>query len=777
MKYFYISFWVYICLVLHVENIYGQKPADEQLVEVADEVFLNSGAKQQALEQYLMALKINPDNTKANYMAGICYLQTIQKDKALDHLLKVYQVTPSFTANFNLGIYPDLAYLIAQAYHYSLSFEKATEYYELFKAKVRQGSTSKTVKSQKSLVNRNIDRKIYECAIGKEMVRSPVKVALTNLLEVNSPYPDFGSSLVENGTIIYFTSRRSGGKNINVDNDLFFFEDIYQSSFESGKWSKPELTPGVNSTDHESCLGVKSDGSAMLLYKNLGGGDIYISRKTSAGRWAEPKPINVNSPHRESSAHISNDGRYLFFTSNRPGGYGGMDIYVSEYLGSEKWSIPFNLGPKINSTLDEESPVVGNNNQLLYFCSKGHKGMGGYDIYKSAFNLDKKEFGVPENLGYPINTPDNDCYFTPTEDPNIAYYSTVKETGLGDMDIYKIQYGVEDVPPPSLSASLEEIEKRKFEENKNGLLSDSIKQGKEWVIGENAPDGKPSLTSENSKANQNKNTVRELVLGEISPEDANLLNSSKIGNSKTEKGSNDSNSRIDIPQTMASNQLASNDATIAREVKVEVDFYLEVKDRFNKTPLDVEMRLNDLASGTSYFPTKLEKGVYNQKLSANQNSKINLSIEAQGYTYEKKTITIPVGTKNETLRLKEQILLEKIVLNKAKVLRNVYFGFNADDISSEAEEELRLLYNFIKSNSNIVVEIGGHTDKIGIEDYNIKLSKQRAQAVVDYLISKGISEKRLKSKGYGSGKPLATNDDEQEGRELNRRTEFKVISK
>lgn len=779
MRFIYKFRWVALLVLFATIKSFAQKPADEQLVEVADEVYLHSGAKTQALEQYLLALQINPDNTKANYMAGICYLHTIRKEKALDHFLRVYQVTPEYHPNFNVGFYPDLAFLIAQSYHYALAFDKATEYYALFRSKVRLGTTSKIVRSQKGKALSMLDRKIYECGVGKELVRTPIKVKLTNETELNSPFPDFGTSLAENGTKMYFTSRRSGGKNNDVDNDLYFYEDIYESTKEGNVWSKPVLTPGANSKDHESCLSVKADGSAMLLYKNIAGGDIYISRKTSAGRWADPKSINVNSPSRESSAFISKDGRYLFFTSDRPGGYGGMDIYVSEYLGNERWSIPYNLGPKINSELDEESPVLADGDKVLYFCSKGHKGMGGYDIFKSSFNLQMKEFGEPENLGYPINTPDNDCYFTPTEDPNVAYYSTVKETGQGDIDIYKIQYGIEDAPLPSLSASLDEVAKKKLEEqneakNKENEQASDKPKGKEMVIGEHSPEG--AASSGNQQGKKKESPVRELILGDVPPDATN----GAIGNAQNSGKANqnaEGTSRIDIPQTMRMDQLASNDQVIAREVQVEVEFYLEVKDRFTKTPLDVDLRLRDQKSGTVYKPEKVQPGVYNQKLTSKPNDKIDLSVEAQGYSYENKTITIPVGSSNETMHLKEQIQLEKIVVNKAKVLRNVYFGFNADEISEQAAEELRLLENFIKSNPKVVVEIGGHTDKIGMEDYNKMLSKQRAQSVVDYLVSKGVPAKRITAKGYGSSKPLATNDDEQEGRELNRRTEFKVLSK
>jgi len=764
MKYVYTFCLMLLLIVSSMVNSYAQKPADEQLVEVADEVFKKSGAKIQALEQYLLALQINPDNAKANYMAGICYLQTIRKGKALDHFHKIYQVTPDYTPNFNVGVYPDLAFLIGQSYHYSLAFDKALEYYELFRTKVRLGTTSRIVKNQKGIVLRVLDRKIYECGVGKELVLSPIKVKLINETVLNSPFPDFGTSLAENGTKMYFTSRKEGGKSNDVDNDLFFFEDIYESTLEGGVWSKPVLTPGINSKDHESSLGVKADGSAMLIYRNISGGDIYISRKTSSERWAQPSGVNINSPYRESSAFISSDGRYLFFTSDRPGGYGGMDIYASEYLGNERWSIPYNLGPKINSEFDEESPVLANGDKVLYFCSKGHKGMGGYDIFKSTFDLENKEFGAPENLGYPINTPDNDCYFTPTDDPNVAYYSTVKETGLGDMDIYRIMFGVSDAPPPSLLASLEEVENKKAQNSASNSVDNAAKASKELVLGEIAPDSN-QVANENSKKKSKKanQPVREVIIGDV-PAKADVDGKNKA------PSENIVASRIDIPETMVLNQVASNEGSIVREVYVEVEFSLGIKDRFKKTPMDVDLKLKDQQSGT---PQSVEPGVYNQVISSRQNDKINLAIEAPGYNHE----NIPVSNTNQTTKLKEQFQMEKIELNKARVLRNVYFRFNANEISNEAAEELSLLENLLRTNPKIVVEIGGHTDKSGIEDYNKTLSKQRAQAVVDYLISRGIPSKRLTSKGYGSSMPLATNDDEQDGRELNRRTEFKVIAK
>lgn len=166
--------------------------------------------------------------------------------------------------------------------------------------------------------------------------------------------------------------------------------------------------------------------------------NLYVSRFDN-GLWSSPDKLNnnINSNYAETHACISDDGMTLYFTSNRPGGYGGFDIYKSTINSEGKWQEAVNLGPKINTPFDETTPFITEDGQTLYFSSKGHYNIGGYDIFFAKKN--GENWSDPENLGFPFNTTDDDVFFFPLKNGSVAYYSKYKETGYGDNDIYRIQ--------------------------------------------------------------------------------------------------------------------------------------------------------------------------------------------------------------------------------------------------------------------------------------------------------------------------------------------------
>ena len=154
---------------------------------------------------------------------------------------------------------------------------------------------------------------------------------------------------------------------------------------------------------------------------------------------------NINTSANESHACISDDGLTLYFTSNREGGYGGYDIYKSEIDSKGKWGPAVNLGPEINTIFDETTPFITEDGKTLYFSSKGHFNIGGFDIFSAKKNGDS--WSKPENLGFPFNTTDDDIFFFPLKNGSIAYYSKYKETGYGENDIFKIQiFERENIP-------------------------------------------------------------------------------------------------------------------------------------------------------------------------------------------------------------------------------------------------------------------------------------------------------------------------------------------
>jgi hypothetical protein len=225
-----------------------------------------------------------------------------------------------------------------------------------------------------------------------------------------------------------------------VDLDDKYFEDIYVSYRDSsGSWGAPQSIGNLINTDgHEATISISADGQELYIYKDDNGdGNIYVS--TRAGKsWSEPKQLNsnINSTFRETHASVSADGQTLYFTSDRSGS-GGLDIFMSKRLPTGEWGVTENLGNRINSKFDEEAPFIHPDGKTLFFSSKGHNSMGGYDIFFCILQEDGK-WSSPFNLGFPINTPDDDYFFQMTPDGRRAYYSSTTVDGKGGKDIYTV---------------------------------------------------------------------------------------------------------------------------------------------------------------------------------------------------------------------------------------------------------------------------------------------------------------------------------------------------
>jgi flagellar motor protein MotB len=250
--------------------------------------------------------------------------------------------------------------------------------------------------------------------------------------------------LNDDETVMIFTSRRQEeNTNENVDKDNFYFEDIYISKREGVTWSKAEnIGKNINTLYHDSNLFLTSDGKTLYIYSDEGNGDIFFSTENENDKWGTPKPIEgrINSQgFAEQSIWVSDDNDFMMFASNRPGGYGGFDIYGC-YIEDGQWKRPFNMGPIINTKQDEDGPYMAKDGITVYFSSKGHKGFGGFDVFTTKFNDESENWEKPENLGYPVNTVDDEVYFHPTADGKRGYLASVREEGLGFTDIYMVTH-------------------------------------------------------------------------------------------------------------------------------------------------------------------------------------------------------------------------------------------------------------------------------------------------------------------------------------------------
>lgn len=407
-------------------------------------------------KQYNVALPIwlklqaeQPANFNVNYKVGACYIYSAnEKRKALDYLVKAVQNTTKnydpFSSSEKKAPVESYFYL-ARAYHLNYELDNAMLNYNSFREKI----------SKKHYLFKEVDHHIKQCKNAKIAVENPVNIKVSNMGQlINSPLADYSPVLSIDESTIYFTSRRirkdSSNYYIKDISDGQHYEDIYVSHNYDGVWTEPELI-GVNTEGHDAVINISSDGQTLFLYKDDNGdGNIYIS-KLEDGDWTMPFKLgsDINLSSYESHAHISPDGNFLYFVSDRKKGLGGKDIYMCKKLPNGKWAKAQNIGDAINTPYDEDGVFIHPDGKTMYFSSKGHNSMGAFDIFYSTQD-DAGNWSKPVNMGYPVNSTDNDVFFVTSADGKRGYYSSTQEKGYGDKDIYKISLEDANAKPVTL---------------------------------------------------------------------------------------------------------------------------------------------------------------------------------------------------------------------------------------------------------------------------------------------------------------------------------------
>jgi len=393
----------------------------------ADKKFIQ-GNYEAALDDYLNLLEKDPKSDKYNYNIAICYLNTnINKTKAIPYL-EILTHKPKFD--------PNAMYLLARAYHYAYRFDDAIKAYNAFKQTGR-GNADNLL---------DVDRQIQFCINAKELMKFPLNVTFENLgANVNSPYADYYPFVPNDESFIILNTRRPDEGAEIAKEDGSYPAAIYVSKVVDGAFVKAKnIGPPIAKNDGEQeIIGLSASGEIMLLYyTNLKGvGDIYITNtdKNKSFKSAEKLAENINSSKAEEiAACISSDGSMLYFASNRTGGFGGTDLYMSRKLPNGTWGPAQNLGADINTPFDEDFPNITNDGKLLYFSSNGHTSMGGYDIFKAELSEETHQFSNPKNVGYPINTPEDNFNFRLSDNGRFGYMAALREGGLGDLDVYRV---------------------------------------------------------------------------------------------------------------------------------------------------------------------------------------------------------------------------------------------------------------------------------------------------------------------------------------------------
>jgi outer membrane protein OmpA-like peptidoglycan-associated protein/tetratricopeptide (TPR) repeat protein len=505
--------------------------------------------------------------------------------------------------------------------------------------------------NEKSRLAAEYRKKSYQFAIDytKQNPSGDYKFEPKNMgANINSAVSEYFPTITLDANELVFT-RRVGN----------FNEDFYGSTLSGDNWTPAKsLSGNINTESNEGAQNISQDGQWLLFTgcnfpRGFGSCDLYISYLTNEG-WSEAENLGniINTDSWESAPSLSPDKRDLYFTSNRPGGYGGNDIYISRRLANGRWSEPENAGPEINTAGDESCPFIHADNQTLYFTSTGHLGYGGDDLFLSKKGP-KGTWSKAVNLGYPINTIENEGSLVVAADGRTAYYASDRADSRGGLDLYTFELRNDIRPARTL-----------------------------WVKG-------------------------------------------KVFDKKTQKG---------LPSAVELTDLSTQEILS----KVQTD---ETGSYLITLPVGKDYAFNVNRRGYLFFSDNFP-----------------LSQKAPDSTYN---IDIP---------------LQPIEANATIVLKNIFFDVNKFEIRPESTPELDNIVRLLKDNPTLTISINGHTDNVGKAADNLKLSNERAAAVVKYLVTKGIEAARLSSKGFGATAPVADNNTEQ-GRAQNRRTELKVVNK
>jgi outer membrane protein OmpA-like peptidoglycan-associated protein/TPR repeat protein len=617
-----------------------------------------------ALEYYLAALEGNPDDASINLKVGLSYLYSETKSKAAKYISKAYRLNPSINdqIDYHLGV----------AFQNTNEFLKAIDHFEQFKKK-------------KSNLAAIADKKISECRIADSLSQYELNVIIENMGPgVNTPLHDYSPIISSDGSTLIFTSNRSDDeKAIKAHTN---YEDIYITTRTQNDWEFPKrISSNLNQKYNDAAASLSPDGKTLFLYYEEGAGDIYTSN-LEGGEWSVPKPLNKNintSMFWETSASVSADGKKLYFASNRPGGVGELDLYVSELDGRGEWGKAVNMGPLINTPENEDAPFIHADGVTLYFSSDGHPNLGNSDIFVTEYVGTKWQ--KPVNLGWPINTWEYDGFFTISADKKKGFYSTMKEGGQGDTDIYSITF-----------------------------LEPKYK-----------PKPKPVVVAEKPKVQARPST-----------------------------------DFVD-PMVQAS-----------REKGVVTILKGKVIDETSAIPLGATITLvdNETKKVLTKITTDPENGDF--ELVIPHGGNYGVATEKQGYLFNSINFNLPKFA--EFQEIDTHIIMVRAEVGSKAVLKNIFFDVGKADLKNESIAEVEKIHELLVANPDLNVQINGHTDNTGNAASNKVLSLKRATAVVDFLVSKGMSASRLSAKGYGSERPIVSNDDETGGREINRRTEIEI---
>lgn len=440
----------FLCLFALQYTVISQKKTDavgekkwtddeRKQMEKAELLYFEKNYKL-ALPIYAKLRETHPNDVRLKYVYAICGLLIPGRQEiCLDLLKEVYEKNKKAA---------EIDYFLAKANFLNYNFDEAIAGIATYKSKNKKLTPEQL---------KDCDQIVTYCNNAKLLVPQPVSVRIENMGNIiNTAAAESSPCLTDDENVIIFTYKgeKSKGGLQNAFNQPningVYYEDVYTSSKVNGVWKTPEEIKSLNTINNEAVLFLSNDGQKLFINidSQQDDGDIYMST-LDKDVWGAPVKLvgDVNSKEWENNSSLSPDGKTLYFSSNRPGGFGGKDIYKSQLLPDGTWGKAKNLGDKINTALDEDAPFIHYDGRLLLFCSQGHNSIGGYDIFKTYMNVTDSTWSAAENMGCPINTPGDEIHYVLSPSGDNGYYGLGKVDGYGDFDIYKVEPGITGIMP------------------------------------------------------------------------------------------------------------------------------------------------------------------------------------------------------------------------------------------------------------------------------------------------------------------------------------------
>lgn len=554
---------------------------------------------------------------------------------------------------------------------------------------------------------------------------------------INTHYHESAPVISPDGNILYFFVADHPQNKYGKDGS----QDIwYSEKDEYGNWGEAIHAPApLNNHRFNQVFSVLEDGTVLLRGGNRSSDGFSLSKNVN-GKFTNLQEQNIKgyskmNKGKFSGACLSPDGKVMILYFNEVAGAKYSDLYVSFHEGGNNWSAPQALPGNINTRLDEFGPFIAADNKTMYFATNRPGGLGSTDIYYTIRQDDTwLKWSNPVNLGPPVNTDGFDAYFSIDQNGNVFTTRAYMSPYGGSLDILGLK-----PKEPEIYLAGKIVDKSSNRGIPNARITYFYK-GDDAVVWD-LQDGRFNDTLPGT----GKYTIRVSADGFATIDE-----------------------NINIPRLKRDTVIERNYALVKEETK----FFISGFAKDEKTGKGIAAKLVfKLGNQTIASTNSREDGFYEIVLS--QVGEFELTGSKENYLNKVELLSagdMKIGESREF-----DILLRPIEVGTTVRLNNIFFDFNAATLRPESFPELDKVVSFLIQNRNISVEIGGHTDGQGSVEYNEKLSQGRAESVRKYLISEGIPSGRITAKGYGKSVPIATNDTD-EGRQLNRRVEFKVLT-